>query len=84
MGGENLDVSPKDMVQFLDQSIEAIQKHIVEEVKFLEGGIVTLVESESRSNTQSIDNKERIVVAHVDFAIRGRRKWCSKIGEKGI
>lgn len=62
--------NPNDILGVVgfDISIEAIQKHIVEEVKFLEGGIVTLVESESRSNTQSIDNKERIVVAHVDFS----------------
>ena len=47
-----------------DISIEAIQKHINEEVKFLDGGIVTLVESVSR-NTKS--DKDRVVVAHVDF-----------------
>jgi len=48
-----------------DISIQAIQKHIVDEVKFLEGGIVTLIESESRNKNSAED---RIVVAHVDFS----------------
>ena len=45
----------------------SIQKHIVEEVKFLEGGIVTLIESETRS-TATEGKGENIVVAHVDFS----------------
>ena len=49
----------------MDISIQAIQQHIVEEVKFLEGGVVTLIESESR-NIKAKD--DRIVVAHMDFA----------------
>ena len=45
----------------------SIQKHIVDEVKFLEGGIVTLIESETRS-TATEGKGENIVVAHVDFS----------------
>ena len=52
----------------IDISIDAIQKQIVNEVKFLEGGIVTLVESEARTSSKgSTDSTSRIVVAHVDF-----------------
>ena len=47
-----------------DISIDAIQKHIVEEVTFLEGGVVALVESEPRMGQGS----ELYAVAHVDFA----------------
>ena len=45
-----------------DISIDAIQKHIVDEVKFLEGGVVALVESNTRDR-----NDDRYLVAHVDF-----------------
>ena len=49
-----------------DISIDSIQKHIVDEVKFLEGGIVALVETEIRESSAG-PNKDRYLVAHVDF-----------------
>merc|ERR1711871_947476 len=49
-----------------DISIDSIQKHIVDEVKFLEGGTVALVETELREGKDG-RNKDRYLVAHVDF-----------------
>merc|ERR1711871_1029704 len=49
-----------------DISIDSIQKHIVDEVKFLEGGVVALVETDFREGKNG-RNKDRYLVAHVDF-----------------
>jgi hypothetical protein len=49
-----------------DISIDSIQKHIVDEVKFLEGGVVALVETELREGSNG-RNTDRYLVAHVDF-----------------